>query len=349
MFTDASSRNAPVKDKVKFSLAIGLCAVIVLGGVAYYNQSARIEELNSELALKSNTLEERDSQLLEATATISSQSQQIEAKSVQLEQLSIEIAQMESEIGFNELLISSQDTEIEELNQRIAFQRNELQNLRLEAAGLQDEIQALETEIEENEGEISRLTGRVEETEELLQSFERTRVQHYSLAIDQNDNGWVLPIEVEIIPSGDGTVSIDVKNVQYETGFQTAVRNAVEVASEYSGIRVSDKDIIIRVLNEFDDPQGELTIDGGSAGALISAMIIAGLSGEEIDSSVLITGTIELDGTVGRVGGLEEKAQAAADFGAKTLLVPEEQEFDDAYIGIAGVSDIDDVMKYITQ
>jgi len=31
---------------------------------------------------------------------------------------------------------------------------------------------------------------------------------------------------------------------------------------------VSDKDII-RVVNEFEDPHGELTIDGGSAGALI--------------------------------------------------------------------------------
>jgi Lon protease-like protein len=349
LFTDASSRNAPAKDKGKFSLAIGLCAVIVLGGIAYYIQNARIEELNSELALKSNTMMEKDSQILEATATISSQSQQIEAKDAQLEQLNIEIAQIESEIEFNEQIISSQDSEIEELNQRMALQRGELQDLRLEASGLQDEIQILESKIQENEGEISRLTGQVDETEERLQSFERTRVQHFSLAIDQNANGWVLPIEVEIIPTGDGTVSIDVKNVQYETGFQTAVRNAVEVASEHSGIEVSDKDIIIRVVNEFDDPQGELTIDGGSAGALVSAMIIVGLSGEEIDSSVLVTGTIELDGTVGRIGALEEKAQAAANFGAKTLLVPEEQEFNDASIEIVGVSDIDDVLRYITQ
>lgn len=335
MFTDASSRNAPARDKVKFSLAIGLCAVIVLGITAYSYQSARIGELNSELALKSTTLEERDLQILEATAIISSQSQQIEAKGAQLEQLNIEIAQMESEIEFTDLVISSQNAEIEELNQSVALQRDELQNLTLEASGLRDEIKILESKIQANE--------------ELLQSFERTRVQHYSLAVDQDDNGVILPIEVEIIPSGDGTVSIDVKNVKFETGFQTAVRNAVEVASAHSGIKVSDKDIIIRVVNEFDDPQGELTIDGGSAGALISAMIIAGLSGEEIDSSVLVTGTIELDGTVGGIGGLEEKARAAADFGAKTLLVPEEQVFDDASIQIVGVSDIDDVMNYIAQ
>lgn len=335
MFTAASGQNAPARDKVKFSLAIGLCAVIVLGIMSYFYQSARIGELNTELALKSTTLEERDSQILEATATISSQSQQIEAKGAQLEQLNIEIVQMESEIELTELVISSQGLEIEELDQRVALQRDELQNLMLEASGLRDEIQILESKIQENE--------------ELLQSFERTRVQHYSLAVDQDDNGVILPIEVEIIPSGDGTVSIDVKNVKFETGFQTAVRNAVEVASAHSGIKVSDKDIIIRVVNEFDDPQGELTIDGGSAGALISAMIIAGLSGEEIDSSVLVTGSIELDGTVGRIGGVEEKARAAADFGAKTLLVPEEQVFDDASIQIVGVSDIDDVMNYIAQ
>jgi predicted ATP-dependent protease len=295
----------------------------------------QIDKLNSELILKSNALEEKDLQILELAATTSSQTQQIEVKTAQLADLNIQIAKLERSIESNEQVISLQESEIEQLNERLTLQRDEIQDLRLQASTTQDEIEILQNKIQENE--------------EQIQSFQRTRVQHYSLAIDQNDEGWVLPIEVEIIPSGDGTVSIDVKNVQYETGFQTAIRNAVEVASDYSRVSVSDKDIIIRVVNEFDDPSGELTIDGASAGALITAMIIAGLSHEVIDSSVFITGTIEPDGTVGRIGGLEEKTKAAVDSGATTLLVPEEQEYDDPSIRIVGISDIDDVMRYLIQ
>jgi PDZ domain-containing secreted protein len=51
-------------------------------------------------------------------------------------------------------------------------------------------------------------------------------------------------------------------------------------------------------------------------------MIAAGLMDREIDSSVLVTGTIESDGTVGDIRSLDKKADAAADFGAETILVP---------------------------
>jgi predicted ATP-dependent protease len=342
LFTDASNRKPIVTDRIKITLAIALGIVVIAAGFSYIYQNMKIGELDSELILKSRTLDERESQILLLNAEISSQTRQIEEKNAQLEQLDSQVSELRADI-------SSKDAEIEEQDLLISSKILEIQSLQSQSLVLQAEIDILQDEIQENADEIALLSGRVRDTEEQLQSFERTRVRHFSLAIDQNDNGRVLPIEVEIIPSGDGSISIDVKNVQYETGFQTALRDAVKVASDYSDVEVSDKDIIVRVINEFDDPGGELTIDGGSAGALIAAMIISGLVDEQMDSSVLITGTIEPDGSVGAIGGLEEKAATAADFGAETLLVPEDQEFEDTSIEIVGVSDIDDVMKYIVR
>jgi PDZ domain-containing secreted protein len=62
---------------------------------------------------------------------------------------------------------------------------------------------------------------------------------------------------------------------------------------------------------------------------------------------VLLTGTIQQDGSVGKIGGLESKTDAAAEFGADTMLVPEEQEFWHPSIDVVGVSDIDEVMRHL--
>jgi ATP-dependent Lon protease len=89
-------------------------------------------------------------------------------------------------------------------------------------------------------------------------------------------------------------------------------------------------------------------VDGSSAGALIAGMIAAGLSDRDIDPSVLVTGTISQDGKIGRIGSLEEKTDAAATFGAKTVLVPKSQEFESEQVLVIGVSDIGELMNYFT-
>ncbi|HXG06750.1 MAG TPA: hypothetical protein VNI77_05415 [Nitrososphaera sp.] len=49
--------------------------------------------------------------------------------------------------------------------------------------------------------------------------------------------------------SGRGSIAVDISNVQYEPTFQEAVRTAAAVASEYT-VPVSDKDIIVRIIND---------------------------------------------------------------------------------------------------
>lgn len=63
-------------------------------------------------------------------------------------------------------------------------------------------------------------------------------------------------------------------------------------------------------------------IGGPSAGALITVGLTALLLNLEIRSNVTMTGMINPDGSIGKVGGLKEKIEAAAQAGFKVFLIP---------------------------
>jgi uncharacterized protein len=63
-------------------------------------------------------------------------------------------------------------------------------------------------------------------------------------------------------------------------------------------------------------------IDGASAGALMTAGFLASMLGDEIDATATMTGTVNPDGTVGPVGGIPQKFQAAMAAGKKKLGYP---------------------------
>lgn len=66
-------------------------------------------------------------------------------------------------------------------------------------------------------------------------------------------------------------------------------------------------------------------VDGPSAGAAITSTIISLILNKTINQSIYVTGTINPDGAIGRVGGIIEKALAAAEDGGKLFIVPEGQ------------------------
>lgn len=63
-------------------------------------------------------------------------------------------------------------------------------------------------------------------------------------------------------------------------------------------------------------------IDGPSAGALKTIGLIALQNGDDIDSAVSMTGTINSTGAIGPVGGIPEKVTGAADAGLEKVLIP---------------------------
>lgn len=261
---------------------------------------------------------------------MASQQAELETKNAQLDELQSEIGALIQEIDWQESQLTQKSAQVEQLEE-------ELDQLQSQAFRLEQDIASLRSEIQAKDADLADL---------ILEnaSARRVHVSYLGLGVDERGDGIVFPMELEIIGSGDGRISVDVSNVDYQTGFQEAVRTAAAVAADYTDIAVSDKDIIIRLVNNSD---GLITVDGPSAGAAMTAMIIAGLTERQPDSSVLVTGTIGLDGRIGRVGGLDGKADAASAFGADKLLVPRVQQFQDSRIEVVGVSNVEELVRHI--
>ncbi len=133
--------------------------------------------------------------------------------------------------------------------------------------------------------------------------------------------GTVLKISVD---TRDGTGLVLV-NTAIPTGvdFQTSARTAVAIAENITNIDLSKKDVIFSVSSE--NTQDLQAVDGGSAGGAMTVLLISDITGKPINNTVLMTGTIESDGSIGKIGGAEQKADAAGKFGAKIFLVPQGQ------------------------
>ncbi len=63
-------------------------------------------------------------------------------------------------------------------------------------------------------------------------------------------------------------------------------------------------------------------MDGPSAGALLTAGMLAGMTGAKIDPAFTMTGTINPDGTIGPVSGIPQKFRAAIAGGKRVLGFP---------------------------
>ena len=133
--------------------------------------------------------------------------------------------------------------------------------------------------------------------------------------------GAVLKITAQI-RDGGGLVLV---NTAVPTGvdFQTSARTAVNVAQKITMVDLSKKDVIFSISSEIN--QELQAVDGGSAGGAMTVLLISDISGKPTNNKVLMTGTIESDGSIGRIGGVAQKADAAGKYGAKIFLVPKGQ------------------------
>jgi len=156
---------------------------------------------------------------------------------------------------------------------------------------------------------------------ESVQQLSPLPIQNYSasaniLAVKSDDNSGVLgKVTVEIYP-GKGRVLMNT-NPFLEPDTQFSAETAVNVAENYTKKDLSDKDVIISF-----DIGGKL-LGGPSAGAAMTVATVAAIEEKQVKEDVAVTGTIEPSGQIGVIGGVIEKAQAAADNGAKLFLVPE--------------------------
>ena len=124
-----------------------------------------------------------------------------------------------------------------------------------------------------------------------------------------------------------------------------SIFNAITVAKKYTGFDVKDFDIHINIV-------GGGKVDGPSAGAGITSLIISLIKNIELYQDVAITGEISISGDIKAVGGVVEKIYGAKQAGMRKIIVPEENKGEIPEnikgIEIVTVKSIEDVMKELT-
>lgn len=131
--------------------------------------------------------------------------------------------------------------------------------------------------------------------------------------------GVVMEADVEL---REGTGRILVNTVpKVGIDIQTSMRTAVLAAEAATGVPLGKTDVILTITAEEDVE----IVDGPSAGAALTVALMAAIRDRDLDPAVKMTGTINGDGTIGPVGGIPEKALAAAEKGAERFLVPRGQ------------------------
>lgn len=131
--------------------------------------------------------------------------------------------------------------------------------------------------------------------------------------------GLVLKCKVEL-HIGSGRVLVNtVPRIGID--LQTSAQTAVCVAERFTAKSLSSTDVIITILAQ----EEVYVVDGPSAGAAITIAIIAAIEGRRLSDEIFITGMIMPDGSIGKVGGVAEKAEAAAAKGGTIFLTPKGQ------------------------
>jgi uncharacterized protein len=166
---------------------------------------------------------------------------------------------------------------------------------------------------------------------EVAWSAENVREASVDIAAVRSDGlGVMANLMVKISP-GDGRILVDTHPL-VGFDFQYADRIAVRVASRFTGIVLDDDgvglegaDILFVVSTTGGEGVEIQAIDGPSAGAAATVATIAAIENREVRKDAVITGTINEDGSIGPVGGIFQKAQAANEAGAELFLVPHGQ------------------------
>jgi uncharacterized protein len=134
-------------------------------------------------------------------------------------------------------------------------------------------------------------------------------------AIDEEGEGLTTVLNVQIVP-GSGKILANIDKLLFWTDTQNSIRTSTRVASNLTGINLSNYDLIYTIETE------ATAVEGPSAGAALTIATIAALEKERLNPEVMITGAINHDGTIGPVSEIIPKAKAAKEAGAKIFLVP---------------------------
>ena len=158
-------------------------------------------------------------------------------------------------------------------------------------------------------------------------SFAYRNVTVYAPAVSQTDGGYIgviSTITVSIQENGSGRVFVDTLPLT-DVDMQGSARLAVKVASALvnsdtrSHLDPSACDFFFVIRTDSS------MIGGPSAGAIMTVAVISLLENWTLDNRTVMTGMINPDGSIGPIGGIPYKIDAAHSVGATRFLIPKGQ------------------------
>ena len=157
---------------------------------------------------------------------------------------------------------------------------------------------------------------KAEDKEELFFSSDgATRIKMYLPAVNEEGNGVNTILTVEA-SRGSGRTLTDIDNLLFWADTQHSIRIARKVAENITGKKMEDYNIVYTI-----EANASL-IGGPSAGAALTIATITVLEGKKLNENVMITGSINHDGSIGPVESILAKAQVAKEANVSVLLVP---------------------------
>jgi uncharacterized protein len=144
----------------------------------------------------------------------------------------------------------------------------------------------------------------------------------HALAVSSNNTGAVINITITAITPGSGYVYVASSPLPTaESGtFMSSSQIAALVATYLAGQPFNKYDFLINI-----EPT-TLEIGGPSASGYMTVAMWALITNHTLNPNVVMTGMIMPDGSIGPVGGLPAKIQAAAQEGYKVVLIPYGQQ-----------------------
>ncbi len=155
------------------------------------------------------------------------------------------------------------------------------------------------------------------------------------VGVTSDGNGVVGLMSVEVKP-GSGLVLVNVNDLLADYDSQLSARNAALFAGNYTGVSLSDKDLIYNI------NVNASIIAGPSAGVPMTVATIAVLQNHKLKGGLFMTGAVTSDGQISGVGGIGEKARAAKNAGAKYFIIPK-ANYVTGYVSVKQCTDISDL------
>ncbi|MBI4362987.1 MAG: hypothetical protein HY558_07425 [Euryarchaeota archaeon] len=198
--------------------------------------------------------------------------------------------------------------------------RSEVRRLQDETLRLNRDMASLNRSLENTRSALGTRDSEARDLGERVSELTRRRAANLTLVGTVSrrgggDQGVAFRVRAEL-RHGKGDILVNGSALPTGDALDRSLRDALRAAQLATGVPLGMRDMEATFEGNFT------SVDGESAGLPLALLFSDLLQNRSIAPGTLATGTITAAGTVGKVSGIREKAQAASQTGATRLLVP---------------------------